>query len=83
MRALDPSIDVQERETMAGQLIEAKSTDSNIPTTSLIMSELNDHLVIRLEISGNITQYIVNEIIAFLQKNFKLAYLEVTENGSH
>lgn len=79
IRALDPSIDVQELPSLAGQMIDAKSTDTNIPTVNIILNEINGGLLGRLEIIGNITQYIVDEIISYLQKNFSLAYLEVTD----
>ncbi len=82
LRALDPSIDVQELPSLAGTLIEAKSSDVNIPTVSLILNEINGGLIGRLEIIGNITQYIVDEVVTFLQKNFSLAYLEVTDPRS-
>ena len=83
LRALDPSIDVQERDlSLGGNLIEAKSSDENIPTVSIILNELGGSLIGRLEIIGNITQYIVDEIISFLQKNLSLAYLEVTDPKS-
>ena len=79
LRALDPSIDVQEASSLAGDLIEAKSSDVNIPTVNIILNEIGGGLIGRLEIIGNITQYIVDEIVTFLQKNFSLAYLEVTD----
>lgn len=80
LRALDPSIDVQEKgEILAGHLIEATSPDGNIPTVNIIINELNSKLIVRLEIIGNITQYIVDEVITYLQKNFNLSYLEVTD----
>ena len=63
LRALDPTIDVQEMPSLAGNLIEAKSSDSNIPTVNIILNEINKGLIVRLEIIGNITQYIVDEII--------------------
>ena len=79
LRALDPTIDVQESPSLPGHLIEANSSDINIPTVNIILNEINNGLIVRLEIIGNITQYIVDEIITFLQKNFNLAYLEVTD----
>ncbi len=81
LRALDPSIDVQDMEmpSSAGHRIDAKSSDENIPTVNIILNEISGGLLGRLEIIGNITQYIVDEIVTFLQKNFNLAYLEVTD----
>ena len=79
LRALDPSIDVQERDMIAGHLIEAQSPDGNIPTVNILLNEINGQLIIRLEIIGNITQYTVDEVITYLQKNFEISYLEVTD----
>lgn len=82
LRALDPSIDVQDREVLAGHMIEATSSDGNIPNISIIINEISSQLILRLEIVGNITQYLVDEILQFIQKNFDLSYLEVTDPRS-
>lgn len=79
LRALEQTIEVDEREFLAGHMIEAKSSNENIPTVTIILNEINNGLLCRLEITGNITQYIVDEIVTFLQKNFTIAYIEVTD----
>ena len=82
LKALEQTIEVDEREFLAGHLIEAKSPDENIPNVSIILNEINERLLCRLEITGNITQYIVDNIVEFLQKNFSIAYIEVTDPRS-
>jgi DNA-binding MarR family transcriptional regulator len=79
IRSLDTSIDIQDRESIAGILIEAKSPDTNIPNVKIILTSINSEIILRLEIIGNITQYLVDEIVVYLQKNFNLSYLEVTD----
>ena len=79
IRALDQRMNIAETLNTAGQVIEEHSDNENVPFIHLIVNKVNKDLTLRVEVIGNITQYIVDEIISYILKSFDLIYLELTD----